>query len=97
MKISIREGNYAKLGVQQQKEWTTFTFCSEKEDSCSIVLVSTQDTMIKEKIEVPAEYCLGSLRSVAIKDLEVENYVYYFEINGKKAYGRAGKRSICTC
>lgn len=97
MKISIREGNYAKLGVQQQKEWTMFTFCSEKEDSCSIVLVSTQDTMIKEKIEVPAEYCLGSLRSVAIKDLEVENYVYYFEINGQKvldpcAHGIMGRQ-----
>lgn len=84
MKRIIKEGNYAKLGVQQQREWTIFTFSSEKEDQCCIALISTKDCNKKEKIEVPAAYCLGSLRSVAVRDLALGDYVYYFEINGNK-------------
>lgn len=83
MKTIIREGNYAKLGVALQQEWTIFTFCGEKEDRCAVVLVDKKSEAVK-KIDVPEEYCLGSLRSIAVKNLTVEEYVYYFEINGKK-------------
>lgn len=83
MKTIIREGNYAKLGVMQQQEWTIFTFCGEKEDRCAVMLLDKNNGPVR-KIEVPEEYCLGSLRSVAVKNLAVEEYVYYFEINGEK-------------
>lgn len=91
MKTITREGNYAKLGVTQQQEWTSFTFCGEKEDRCAVVLLD-KETGAVQKIVVPEEYCLGSLRSVAVKNLEAGKYVYYFEINGKKVmdpYARA--------
>ena len=61
----IREGDYAKPGVTIQGEWTTFTFDAEKEDSCFVVLKDIQ-TQKEEKIAVPAEYCMGSVRSVAV-------------------------------
>ena len=79
----IREGDYAKPGVTIQGEWTTFTFDAEKEDSCFVVLKDIQ-TQKEEKIVVPAEYCMGSVRSVAVADLHLEHLIYDFEINGKK-------------
>ncbi len=83
MKIIIKEGNYEKLGVVYRQDWTVFTFHAEKEDKCAVVLVRKQDNET-ERIEIPEEFCLGSLRSIAVKELAVEDYVYYFEINGKK-------------
>lgn len=38
----------------------------------------------EEKIAVPAEYCMGSVRSVAVADLHLEHLIYDFEINGKR-------------
>ena len=38
----------------------------------------------EEKIAVPAEYCMGSVRSIAVADLHLEHLIYDFEINGKK-------------
>lgn len=79
----VREGNYAKLGVTRQQEWTVFTFYGEKEDQCFVVLVNTQ-TGRKKKVEVPENFCLGSLRSIAISGLQTDHLMYYFEINGQK-------------
>lgn len=79
----IREGDYAKPGVTIQGEWTTFTFDAEKEDSCFVVLKDIQ-TEKEEKIAVPAEYCMGSVRSIAVADLHLAHLIYDFEINGKR-------------
>ena len=83
MKINVKEGNYAKLGVQQQAGQVTFTFCGEKEDICFVVLVRKSD-MNRVRVEVPESFCLGSLRSITIVGLDVTGYVYYYEINGKR-------------
>mgnify|MGYP000525421862 CR=1 FL=1 len=61
MKTKIKEGNYAKLGVCQEQEWTNFTFCGEKEDKCYVVLTNTITGTVK-RIEVPQAYYVGSLR-----------------------------------
>jgi glycogen operon protein len=60
-----------------------------------VVLAAKKDGR-EERIEVPGAYCLGSLRSIAIRDLAVEDYMYYFEINGQKvidpfAHGICGR------
>lgn len=60
-----------------------FTFDAEKEDSCFVVLKDIQ-TEKEEKIAVPAEYCMGSVRSIAVADLHLEHLIYDFEINGKR-------------
>lgn len=96
MKRIVKEGNFEKPGVAVQGDWTTFTFGGEREDSCAVILVRIRDGN-KEKIEVPREYCLGSVHSVAVRDLDVSEYVYYFEINGKKvldpfAHGILGRQ-----
>ena len=83
MKTKIKEGNYAKLGVCQEQEWTNFTFCGEKEDKCYVVLTNTINGTIN-RIEVPQAYYVGSLRSIAVADLSLEDEEYYFEINGQK-------------
>ena len=83
MKTKIKEGNYAKLGVCQEQEWTNFTFCGEKEDQCYVVLTNTITGTVN-RIEVPQAYYVGSLRSIAVADLSLEDEEYYFEINGQK-------------
>ena len=83
MKTKIKEGNYAKLGVCQEQEWTNFTFCGEKEDQCYVVLTNTITGTV-HRIEVPQAYYVGSLRSIAVADLSLEDEEYYFEINGQK-------------
>ena len=55
MKINVKEGNYAKLGVQQQAGQVTFTFCGEKEDICFVVLVRKSD-MNRVRVEVPESF-----------------------------------------
>ena len=72
MKTKIKEGNYAKLGVCQEQEWTNFTFCGEKEDKCYVVLINTITGKVN-RIEVPQAYYVGSLRSIAVADLSLED------------------------
>ena len=93
MKINVKEGNYAKLGVQQQAGQVTFTFCGEKEDICFVVLVRKSD-MNRVRVEVPESFCLGSLRSITIVDLDVTGYVYYYEINGIKQIDPCAQRIV---
>ena len=52
---------------------------------------TNKETGKKEKIEVPVEYCLGSLRSITVSGINSHDYVYYYEINGEEvtdAYAR---------
>lgn len=81
--MNIKEGYYDKLGAVLGKENVTFTFEGEKEDVCAVVLVHKQ-TKEEIRVEVPKEYCIGSLRSIRITDWNYTDYVYYFEINGEK-------------
>ena len=83
MNYKIKEGNYEKQGVQQLGKWTIFTFEGEKEDDCSVVLLNNEKEVV-EQIEVPKEYCMGSLRSVAVENLKTDELLYMFEVNGKR-------------
>ena len=83
MNYKIKEGNYEKQGVQLLGKWTIFTFEGEKEDDCSVVLLNNEKEVV-EKIEVPKEYCMGSLRSVAVENLKNDELLYMFEVNGKR-------------
>lgn len=83
MSLLVKEGNYFALGAAVTKDQITFTFQAEKEDSCCVVLVH-KETGTRESVEAPAEYCLGSLRSVTISGVKAEEYDYLYEINGKE-------------
>lgn len=83
MSLTVKEGNYASMGVTQRNSKTYFTFECEKEDKCNLVLID-KDSKEENIIEVPEEYALGSLRSVEISGINIKNYNYYYKINGVK-------------
>ena len=83
MEIKISEGDFAHMGVYQEKESIVFTFEAEKNDTCSIVLISEKDCK-NIKIDIPDEYSLGSIRSVRIKGIKPYDFSYYFMVNGRK-------------
>ncbi len=83
MKLTIKEGSYARMGAVQTGNGAEFTFAGEKEDACCIVLIDKKSGQ-EERITVPDAYCLGSLRSVAVSGIRPEQYRYYYEINGKE-------------
>lgn len=81
MFFSIMEGNYQKMGAQTIEDGAVFTFTGEKEDQCALVLID-KITKKETRIEIPKEFCLGSLRSVVIKGIKISDYFYSYEING---------------
>ena len=90
MGYTLKEGNYEKLGVQIDNNALVFTFEGEKEDDCAILLYR-KDHRLAERLVVPAEYCMGSVRSVRIEGLSARNLMYNYEINGEirtDAYAR---------
>lgn len=83
MNFKIHEGDFGRMGVTKTRESVIFTFAGEKEDSCTLVLVD-KDTKEKVRIPVPEEYCMGSLRSVAVCGLKISQFYYYYELNGRE-------------
>lgn len=82
MEFLVREGDYAGMGTSVQNDGVIFTFEGEKEDFCEILLVD-KTTKEQERIFVPAEYCMGSLRSVLVQGLDIKKYDYLYEVNGE--------------
>ena len=83
MRYIIKEGDYASLGVERSGDDYTFTFECEKEDKCCIVITDEKE-QTTDTIHVPANFCLGSLRSVQVCGIKSGNFLYYYEINGQK-------------
>ncbi len=82
MNNKVAEGNYRKFGADKTAEGMTFTFAGDKEDACAILLYD--DALnVKERIEVPKEYCRGAVRSVCIGGLDARKLRYNYEINGE--------------
>ena len=55
--LTVREGNYAIMGVTQKENKVYITFECEKEEQCRVVLLNRQ-TKKKETIEVSDEFVL---------------------------------------
>lgn len=83
MKYAIREGDYAKMGTVITSAGTIFTFEGKKEADCAILLYRRK-TGVRTRIEVPEEYCIGSLRSCLVEKLDVRHYQYNYEIDGEE-------------
>ncbi|MGN0485120.1 MAG: glycogen operon protein GlgX [Lachnospiraceae bacterium] len=84
MKYSVKEGNYSVMGTQCEHDTITFTFESERESDCAILLYRKNHAEETIRIEVPSDDCIGSLRSVAITGIPWKRYDYLLEIDGKK-------------
>ncbi|MCD7709243.1 MAG: glycogen operon protein GlgX [Clostridiales bacterium] len=91
--IKIRRGNYAKLGAQYTDGEATFTFFAEKEDECEVVLVKLADGE-EAHVQVPHEYAVGSLRSVAVAMDNPQGCAYYYKINGKRVMDDFAQRVV---
>lgn len=83
MHFSIKEGDYEKMGAVVTQEGTIFTFEGEKEADCAILLYR-RNTTEAVRIEVPRAYCIGALRSVLVKKIDIRRYQYNYEIDGKE-------------
>ena len=83
MKYAIKEGNYAKMGTMVTLAGTIFTFEGEKEAECAVLLYRIRTGEVV-RIEVPREYCVGALRSVLVEKLDIRQYQYNYEINGRE-------------
>ena len=81
MRFRLTEGNFIRIGAYKEGNTAVFTFAAQKEDECNIVLTDIAQKK-KYNIEVPAQYSLGSLRSVRIYDFDCEKFSYYYLING---------------
>ncbi|MCI5621787.1 MAG: alpha-amylase family glycosyl hydrolase [Lachnospiraceae bacterium] len=82
MDFVMREGDYLRMGVFQASDGVTFTFEGEKEQKCEILLYE-KDTSQIEAVEVPREYCVGSLRSIVLSGLDTSRYDYNYRIDGQ--------------
>lgn len=82
MEITIKEGNYERLGAYLEHNALIFTFEGEREDDCAILFYE-KNTGKEMKVEIPEEYCLGSLRSVKIEGLYWKDYNYNYVRNGE--------------
>lgn len=81
MSETIKEGNYEKPGVHVEDGTVIFTFEGEKEDNCAILFYNEEKQLIR-RVAAPAEYCMGSMRSVAVEGINPEKLLYNYEING---------------
>ena len=82
MKYVIREGDYLRMGACRTGDGVTFTFAGEKEQVCEIILYEKKSDQT-EYVMVPADYCVGSLRSIELCGLDTRRYDYNYRIDGK--------------
>lgn len=93
MAYTIKQGNFETLGVQKEEDAFIFTFEGEKEDDCAILFYG-KEHKLSERLAVPNEYCLGSIRSVRIEGVRENTLVYNYEINGEIITDIYAKRII---
>ncbi len=82
MKLLIFEGDYLNLGANPIDNGAMFTFFGEKEDDCKVCLIHHK-TKERITVDVPAQYCRGSLRSVKVCGFEPKDYSYLYMIQGE--------------
>ena len=81
MNYTVTEGNYLRFGLQRKEDGAIFTFAGEKEDTCVLILYD-RFLEVTERVEAPAEFCRGAVRSIYVHGLKTKNLHYNYEING---------------
>ena len=82
MEYVITKGDFAKMGVSHTKGGTIFTFEGKIESKCAVLLYQIESGNIL-RLDVPGDYCIGSLRSALVKGLDTRKYFYNYEIDGQ--------------
>ena len=94
MTITLSEGNFTTMGAAFEGEGVCFTFEADKEMRCRILLFDRASKDLIEAIDVPGEYCIGSLRSVTVTGPDFSACMYLYEIDGKRVLDPYAKRII---
>ena len=82
MNYTVTEGNYLRFGLQSVKDGVIFTFAGEKEDVCAVILYD-RSLKVAGRVEAPAAFCRGAVRSIYIHGLKADHLLYNYEINGE--------------
>lgn len=93
MEYSVSQGNYLRMGASVQQNSVIYTFEGAYNQPCFVLLYDkkTKETV---KIPVPAEYGIGSLRSVKIEGIDPKQYDYNYEIDGKVVLDPYARRIV---
>lgn len=83
MNLKKQAGSYRKMGVEKCKDRVTFTFQCPKETACAVLLYDKRTKKLAERLEVPEQFCVGSVRSMTVFPLKTERFYYGYEIDGK--------------
>lgn len=96
MKTRVREGNYDQFGASKTAEGICFTFEGDKESNCAVRLYDRRGKARDKYIDipVPAEYCIGAVRSICVEHLDDRYYDYNYVINGSVVVDPYAKRII---
>ncbi len=95
MTEQITEGNYGRFGASRLADGICFTFEGEKEQECAVRIYEKrahkhtaakqqEDTKEYRDIPVPAEYCVGAVRSVCVRGLDPARSDYNYVIDGRE-------------
>ena len=79
MNYTVTEGNYLRFGLQSVKDGVIFTFAGEKEDVCAVILYD-RSLKVAGRVEAPAAFCRGAVRSIYIHGLKADHLLYNYEI-----------------
>lgn len=94
MMLKIQAGDYWKMGAKKRRDRVTFTFQCPKETACAILLFDRKNKAEITRIEVPDDYCVGSVRSVTVFPIKSDRYYYAYEIGGELVRDPYGERVI---
>lgn len=98
MAEQLREGTYNGFGASRQADGICFTFEGAKESDCAIRLYDKRAKKgVKpayRDIPVPADYCIGAVRSVCILGLDERRYDYNYVIDGNVVVDPYARRII---
>ena len=79
MKKTIRQGDYLKMGALSSPGAVTFTFACSSCEEGAVVLYDRRNGSVRE-IQVPEEFRIGSLYSVTVEGVSLQDYDYNFRL-----------------
>lgn len=82
--MKTRMGDFNKYGLCPTKDGMMFTFASEGEGECAVLLFHRKDKSLLERIVLPAEYSIGDMHSVVIQGRNWHTLCYLYEQDGKE-------------
>lgn len=84
MDISVKNGDFKRMGVCSEKDRVTLTFETQTDDPVSILLFKKTGKKLIKEIFLDDTYRQGRLYSVSIFGIDTKDTAYLLKINGKE-------------